>query len=501
MRPYIAFLLIALASLGHAGFGIWQKPNLSPKDIYSKYADSVVEIECDLGGGTASVGTGFFFGSERKIATCFHVVKGAKSLKIHGTRGTTWKVKSVELDEESDCAVLLLSDDSTGRTPIPRGSYGDTATGDPITVIGNPLGFDELKNSLSTGVISGKRDSSAIPKIQISAAISPGSSGSPIITSAGSVVAYADFTVESGQSLNFGITIDSAAALIEKGKTVPISELAGYATVSKTEGSSTPPASSNRKARYRQLTDDVASWVSEVVDAHTRLEIAYWGVLDVRSGRGAVSWYKGFSRRVTELSDILSDRRRQEDLDRLSENDANNAATDLISLSNKCRNLTSDFSHAAYNIALDWTHLTGQGAKTKDEMSADSDASINAYFKLDDKVREFFKYGANQPWSDVNRYISQVSGTAVAASYAENQLGVLLDPDYDARLVVARVLHNGSPFQEGDAIKDVEYNSVTTTLPDWRRAVDFIVDHLGKTVRFTVSRGGVDVLLTVPIGK
>lgn len=74
------------------------------------------------------------------------------------------------------------------------------ALGDEIYVGGSPNG---LENTFTKGIISGIRNDQGF--IQIDAAISPGSSGGPVVNSAGDVVAIATASLSSGQNLNFAV--------------------------------------------------------------------------------------------------------------------------------------------------------------------------------------------------------------------------------------------------------------------------------------------------------
>jgi tetratricopeptide (TPR) repeat protein len=89
--------------------------------------------------------------------------------------------------------------------------------GEDIFVIGNPLG---LESTVSSGIVSAVRDIPAFGKIlQITAPVSPGSSGSPVINSKGEVIGIATFIFTKGQNLNFAIPSDKIIALKETSKT------------------------------------------------------------------------------------------------------------------------------------------------------------------------------------------------------------------------------------------------------------------------------------------
>ncbi|MCH2580955.1 MAG: S1C family serine protease, partial [Planctomycetes bacterium] len=109
-----------------------------------------------------------------------------------------------------DIAILKIE---TGK-PLPFLSLGrshDLVLGEPTLVIGNPSG---LAHSVSTGIVSGLQRSTStstsyLPAVvQTTAPISGGSSGSPLINALGQISGVSTSQHDSGQNLNFAITID-----------------------------------------------------------------------------------------------------------------------------------------------------------------------------------------------------------------------------------------------------------------------------------------------------
>ncbi len=83
--------------------------------------------------------------------------------------------------------------------------------GESIFVIGNPFG---LEGSVSNGIVSAVREISGYGRIiQITASISPGSSGSPVVNMAGQVIGIATLQAAEGQNLNFAIPAERIAQL------------------------------------------------------------------------------------------------------------------------------------------------------------------------------------------------------------------------------------------------------------------------------------------------
>ena len=138
------------------------------------------------------------------IVTNWHVVKDAKSINIKTQDKKTFKATVVAYSELGDI-VLLQTDASKGNyNPL---EIADTypEEGENVIVIGNPLGLFE--GSLSTGIISATRDLPGIGEVvQITAPVSPGNSGSPVMNSEGEVIGIVTFDVAKGQNLNFAIS-------------------------------------------------------------------------------------------------------------------------------------------------------------------------------------------------------------------------------------------------------------------------------------------------------
>jgi S1-C subfamily serine protease len=93
-------------------------------------------------------------------------------------------------------------------------SLGDStkvAVGDEIYVIGNPQG---LEGTFSQGIVSSIRKIGTDTLLQITAPISPGSSGGPVLDSKGEVIGVAVATFKGGQNLNFAIPVSYLSTLL-----------------------------------------------------------------------------------------------------------------------------------------------------------------------------------------------------------------------------------------------------------------------------------------------
>src|SRR5436309_5328623 len=191
-------------------------------ELVRRIKPSVVSIVTyDAKGARLSRGSGFFTAPDR-VVTNRHVLEGAYRAEIHTVNDLTFNVKGVlAVDGEGDIALLQVDIPPNVASPLTvvRTSPQE---GESIVVIGNPLG---LEGSISNGIVSAVRDIPSFGRIiQITAPISPGSSGSPVVNMRGEVVGVATLQLADGQSLNFAVPSDRVVQL-QAGATRTLGEL------------------------------------------------------------------------------------------------------------------------------------------------------------------------------------------------------------------------------------------------------------------------------------
>lgn len=231
-----AFALFAtLVVLACATFAIPARAT-SIQELAATTKSSVVLLTIsDAADRKVATGTGFFVSADGKIVTNHHVVDGA--VKVTASLADGRKIECTGIladDEDKDLAIVKIPGE--GYPPLTLGNSGALRPGDEVVVIGSPLG---LSGTVSTGIVSALRngvsgededDPSAKHDllhtkgwgIQVTAAISPGSSGSPIMTPAGEVVAVAVGAMTGGQALNFGIPIEEVKTLLGRAGGKPV---------------------------------------------------------------------------------------------------------------------------------------------------------------------------------------------------------------------------------------------------------------------------------------
>jgi tetratricopeptide (TPR) repeat protein len=180
-------------------------------ELVKRIKPSAVAIETfDSRGNTLSRGSGFFVSSDR-IITNRHVIDRSSRVEIHLMDGKKFPVKGVlAVDGEGDLALLQVDVPKELAVPLPI-VRAVPQEGEFVVVVGNPFG---LEGSVSNGIVSAVREISGYGKIiQITAPISPGSSGSPVVNMLGQVIGVATLQAAEGQSLNFAVPADRISQL------------------------------------------------------------------------------------------------------------------------------------------------------------------------------------------------------------------------------------------------------------------------------------------------
>lgn len=183
------------------------------RQIAAKTFPSVVLLVLeDANGQPVSLGSGFFV-HENVIATNMHVIGGAARgyAKLVGQK-TKFEIAGImATDSALDLALLGMGDVRVASLPL--GDSSEVAVGDEVYVVGNPQG---LEGTFSQGIVSGVRKVGTDTLFQITAPISPGSSGGPVLNNHGNVIGVAVATLRGGQNLNFAIPASYLKALLQQ---------------------------------------------------------------------------------------------------------------------------------------------------------------------------------------------------------------------------------------------------------------------------------------------
>jgi parallel beta-helix repeat protein len=179
--------------------------------VAQRAKNSVVKVIARTKKGEAT-GTGFAVSADGKIATNYHVIESTSKIFVKLPNGRTVGVQRViASDKRVDLAILQVR--GVTLRPLPLGDSNAVKVGQEVCVMGSPLG---LEQSFSTGVVSAKRVLDGFEWIQITAPISPGNSGSPVMTRSGRVIGVATFGYEKGQNLNFALSVKYLRMLLNR---------------------------------------------------------------------------------------------------------------------------------------------------------------------------------------------------------------------------------------------------------------------------------------------
>ncbi|MCA0374261.1 MAG: S1C family serine protease [Gemmatimonadetes bacterium] len=178
-----------------------QGSELRPQDVAQATMPSVVVLTMrDASGQPSSLGSGFVV-APNVVATNYHVIIGASggSGKRLGAEESAPLVGVVASDPEHDVALVEMA---TAQRPLKLRTTTRFTIGERLFAIGNPEG---LEGTFSEGILSAIRPLGKDTILQLTAPISPGSSGGPVLDSRGEVIGVATATFREGQNLNFAV--------------------------------------------------------------------------------------------------------------------------------------------------------------------------------------------------------------------------------------------------------------------------------------------------------
>ena len=229
------FILLILASIfiifSTLVFALESLPSL----IKSIKPSVVIVFTYDNKGEFLKLGSGFFISQSGDIITNYHVLRGASSAEAKTSDGKTYPITYIVAKDERSDIIRLSVDISSKYVHSLSLSATIPEIGERILVYGSPLG---LEKTVSDGIVSAIREVPGYGKlIQITAPISPGSSGSPVLNMKGEVIGIATFQMVEGQNLNFAIPGERIANLIllKEKKTFISEELFGQEEKNKKE--------------------------------------------------------------------------------------------------------------------------------------------------------------------------------------------------------------------------------------------------------------------------
>jgi serine protease Do len=176
-----------------------------------------------------SLGSGVIINPKGYVLTNYHVVTGAKEIRVTLENGAEYPGRLIGTDPITDLAVVKILTDTTKFTNAVLGNSDDLIIGEWAIAVGNPFGYllDDPHPTVTVGVISAtnrdikpEQGQKAVYRkmIQTDAAINPGNSGGPLVNALGEVIGINTFIFSSSrgsEGIGFAVPINRAKVVID----------------------------------------------------------------------------------------------------------------------------------------------------------------------------------------------------------------------------------------------------------------------------------------------
>ncbi len=262
------------------------------EELAAKATAAVVFIEVKSGDQSRQ-GSGFLVDESGLVLTNFHVIRDATSASVRLSSGDVYdQVTILAIDERRDMAALRIP--GFALPSLELGNSDSVRIGSAAIAIGSPLG---LENTVSTGIVSGRRSEPAgYQLLQLTAPASSGSSGGPVMSRDGLVIGIATSQMRSGQNLNFAVPINYARGMLSQINGEPVAVLS--ATPSPRAGGAREMATVDSRVN-RGIEFDLTEFRDHRLDIEargvgggiTRRRITYRRIQDITGGAPRIERY------------------------------------------------------------------------------------------------------------------------------------------------------------------------------------------------------------------
>jgi hypothetical protein len=231
-----------------------QKSVISPAELFKKTSPYIVTIKTE-----DTTGTGFV-APNGYVYTAHHVIEGKKNIKaVFPDKREIPLGWVVAMNPAQDWVAFH----SLEPSKLTFSTANSQEVGSKVVVIGSPRG---LEQTITEGLMSGKRTVGQTSVLQVSAAVSPGSSGSPLFNDQGDVIGLVSSKLGESEQLTFAVPVSEFGNKIG----IPISALYNQP--------------STNKAPSTEFTTEYSNWVSTItkdLPSESR-DLVYLNSLQVR---------------------------------------------------------------------------------------------------------------------------------------------------------------------------------------------------------------------------